>query len=73
VPDEAAAAREPTTNTQFSTSSPRATARFRHADKDWSLCDAISFVVMDARRIGTAFSFDRHFRQYGKLVVLGPA
>ena len=44
----------------------------RHLDKDWSLCDAISFAVMDARRVSTAFSFDRHFRQYGRYEVLGP-
>jgi predicted nucleic acid-binding protein len=43
----------------------------RHADKDWSLCDAISFAVMDSRRVGSAFSFDRHFSQYGRFVVLG--
>src|SRR5690349_701441 len=24
----------------------------RHSDKNWSLCDAISFAVLDARRIG---------------------
>jgi predicted nucleic acid-binding protein len=44
----------------------------RHADKDWSLCDAISFAVLDHRRVRTAFSFDHHFRQYGRLEVLGP-
>jgi predicted nucleic acid-binding protein len=43
----------------------------RHADKDWSLCDAISFAVMEVRDVPAAFSFDRHFRQYGKFEVLG--
>jgi uncharacterized protein len=43
----------------------------RYADKDWSLCDAVSFAVMDARRVATAFSFDRHFGQYGRFTVLG--
>lgn len=43
-----------------------------HADKDWSLCDAISFAVLEHRGVRTAFSFDRHFQQYGKLEVLGP-
>ena len=43
----------------------------RHADKDWTLCDAISFAVLDARHIARAFSFDRHFRQYGRIQVLG--
>jgi len=43
----------------------------RHHDKDWSLCDAISFAAMARLRVVTAFSFDHHFRQYGKLRVLG--
>ena len=43
----------------------------RHTDKDWSLCDAISFAVLDARQVATAFAFDRHFRQYGRIQVLG--
>ena len=43
----------------------------QHADKDWSLCDAISFAVLDARRVTRAFTFDHHFRQYGRIQVLG--
>ncbi|MGQ0733930.1 MAG: type II toxin-antitoxin system VapC family toxin [Acidobacteriota bacterium] len=43
----------------------------RHVDKDWTLCDAISFAVLDARRVSHAFTFDRHFRQYGRIQVLG--
>jgi len=43
----------------------------RHTDKDWTLCDAISFAVLDARRVTMAFSFDHHFRQYGRIRVLG--
>jgi len=43
----------------------------RHADKDWTLCDAISFAVLDGRRVGRAFTFDRHFRQFGRIQVLG--
>jgi uncharacterized protein len=43
----------------------------RHADKDWSLCDAISFALLERRRVRRAFSFDRHFQQYGKFEVLG--
>ncbi len=43
----------------------------RHTDKDWSLCDAISFAVLDARRVARAFTFDHHFRQYGRIQVLG--
>jgi predicted nucleic acid-binding protein len=41
----------------------------RHQDKSYSLCDAVSFVVMDRLRIKRAASFDRHFRQYGKFVI----
>ena len=43
----------------------------RHTDKDWSLCDAISFAVLHARQVATAFAFDRHFRQCGRIQVLG--
>ena len=43
----------------------------RHTDKDWTLCDAISFAVLDARHVARAFTFDHHFRQYGRVQVLG--
>jgi predicted nucleic acid-binding protein len=43
----------------------------RHTDKDWTLCDAISFAVLDARHVRHAFTFDHHFRQYGRVIVLG--
>ena len=43
----------------------------RHTDKDWSLCDAISFAVLEARHVARAFTFDHHFRQYGRIQVLG--
>jgi predicted nucleic acid-binding protein len=43
----------------------------RYVDKNWSLCDAISFAVMERHRVRTAFSFDRHFLQYGRFSVLG--
>lgn len=43
----------------------------RHNDKDWSLCDAISFAVLETRHIQRAFTFDRHFQQYGRIQVLG--
>jgi predicted nucleic acid-binding protein len=43
----------------------------RHTDKDWTLCDAISFAVLGARHVTRAFSFDDHFRQYGRIQVLG--
>ena len=45
----------------------------RHSDKNWTLCDAISFAVLDARHVRRAFSFDHHFRQYGRIEVLGMA
>lgn len=41
------------------------------SDKDWSLCDAISFTVIEAREISTAFTFDRHFVQFGGCEVWG--
>jgi hypothetical protein len=43
----------------------------RHNDKDWTLCDAISFAVLDSRDGASAFTFDRHFRQYPRIHVLG--
>jgi predicted nucleic acid-binding protein len=36
-----------------------------HKDKDYSLTDCISFVVMKMFRIETAFTFDQHFVQAG--------
>jgi uncharacterized protein len=42
-----------------------------YADKDWSLCDAISFAVLESRRVRTVFTFDHHFRQYGRFEILG--
>lgn len=43
----------------------------RQTDKDWTLCDAISFAVLDSRHVRRAFTFDHHFRQYGRFEVLG--
>jgi uncharacterized protein len=37
----------------------------RHQDKDYSLTDCISFLVMQKLGIGTAFAFDQHFVQAG--------
>ncbi len=45
----------------------------RHTDKDWSLCDAISFAVLESRGLRMAFTFDHHFRQYGRFDILGLA
>ncbi len=43
----------------------------RFADKDWSLCDAFSFAVIESRKVEAAFSFDHHFHQFGRCEVLG--
>ena len=37
----------------------------RRTDKDWSLTDCISFVVMRQRRLHEALSTDHHFEQAG--------
>jgi predicted nucleic acid-binding protein len=39
-------------------------------DKGWSFTDCASKVVMERLRIVTAFSFDRHFHQFGSVAVL---
>lgn len=41
-----------------------------HDDKTYSLCDALSFVVMERLHIKEAIAFDRHFRAYGRFTVL---
>ena len=43
----------------------------RYSDKDWSLCDSISFAVIDSRNVDAAFSFDRQFFQFAGCRVLG--
>ncbi len=35
-------------------------------DKPWSFTDCVSFVQMDRLGLVDAFTFDRHFSQYGK-------
>lgn len=40
-------------------------------DKDYSLCDAISFSVMERYGLYLAFAFDDHFRQHGFSTPLG--
>jgi predicted nucleic acid-binding protein len=45
--------------------------KVRRHDKDWTLCDAISFAVLETHRVARAFTFDHRFRQYGRIQVLG--
>lgn len=57
-----------TTNAQYQAA--RAVLR-RYSDKDFTLADAVSFVVMEHLGIREVLTFDDHFRQYG-LEVLAP-
>ena len=41
-----------------------------HADKTYSLCDALSFVVMERLGIDEAIAYDRHFREYGRFRII---
>ena len=40
------------------------------SDKDWSLTDCLSFMVMEQRRVPRALTTDHHFRQAGLEAVL---
>jgi predicted nucleic acid-binding protein len=42
---------------------------FRYTDKDYSLVDGTSFVIMERLGIPFAFTFDDHFAQYGKTIL----
>jgi predicted nucleic acid-binding protein len=44
----------------------------RYDDKDFSWTDALSFAVMNRLGIASAFTFDRHFSQFGLYVLLDP-
>jgi uncharacterized protein len=39
-------------------------------DKTYSLCDALSFVIMRRLNLRRAVSFDRHFRQFGEFEII---
>lgn len=40
------------------------------SDKEWRFTDCTSKAVMQGSGITTAFAFDRHFHQFGEVVVL---
>ncbi len=42
-----------------------------HLDKNYSLCDALSFVVMRRLKLERALAFDEHFRQFGEFQIIG--
>lgn len=42
----------------------------QHADKKYSFCDALNFVVMQQLGVAEALAFDVDFRSYGKLVLV---
>lgn len=42
---------------------------YRYDDHDFSYTDAVSFTVMGRLGIGAALTFDRHFLEYGLLVI----
>lgn len=39
------------------------------ADKEFSFTNCTSFALMERLHISTAFTFDEHFREYGKFIV----
>jgi uncharacterized protein len=42
----------------------------KYDDKEWSLVDCISFIVMRERGIKQVLTFDRHFKQAGFTVIM---
>lgn len=42
----------------------------RRTDKNWSLCDAVSFVLMDELQLTDALTTDHHFEQAGFIKLL---
>lgn len=41
-----------------------------HADKEYSFCDALSFVIMERNKVEHAMAFDRDFETYGRFTLL---
>jgi predicted nucleic acid-binding protein len=46
------------------------TLHAQRPDKEWSLTDCISFVVMEQRGIAEALAYDHHFEQAGFVALL---
>jgi predicted nucleic acid-binding protein len=44
----------------------------RHADKEWSFTDCVSFVTMRELQVRDAFTTDHHFKQAGLVPLLRP-
>src|SRR5262249_746853 len=44
----------------------------RRPDKQWSLCDAVSFLLMGQHRLTNALTTDHHFEQAGFVRLLQP-
>ncbi|HAO79196.1 MAG TPA: PIN domain nuclease [Verrucomicrobia subdivision 3 bacterium] len=42
----------------------------QHADKDWTLTDCVSFVIMRDRNVTDALTGDKHFEQAGFIALL---
>ena len=42
----------------------------QHQDKDWSLCDCLSFTLMRERGLDSALAADHHFAQAGFVALL---
>jgi uncharacterized protein len=42
----------------------------QHADKEWTLTDCVSFIVMRERRLSQALTGDHHFEQAGFVALL---